>query len=185
MYGGLRGLMGWEKRWVSLAILGREDGSLTLTIKWQMWSKTSFSTTSGEGGGWRGPLAVLQMSPKLGFGLLLCIESISDGIFVHFSTLSSFLPYWYLGKQTQYGKHMRHRQNDTVLIGSFYYCTILLHEINFCELNKICISNIGSYRFFLKYFSRLKTDHECEMGWLICKFCLAHRNLSLLFVGYV
>ena len=45
------------------------------------------------GGGWRGPLVVLQMSPKLGFGLLLCIESISDGIFVHFCTLSSFLPY--------------------------------------------------------------------------------------------
>ena len=45
------------------------------------------------GGGWRGPLAVLQMSPKLGFGLLLCIEYISDGIFVHFSTLSLFLPY--------------------------------------------------------------------------------------------
>ena len=49
--------------------------------------------SSWKGGGWRGPLAVLQMSPKLGFGLLLCIESILDGIFVHFSTLSSFLPY--------------------------------------------------------------------------------------------
>ena len=36
---------------------------------------------------------MLQMSPKLGFGLLLCIESILDGIFVHFSTLSSCLPY--------------------------------------------------------------------------------------------
>ena len=33
------------------------------------------------------------MSPKLGLGLLLCIESISDGKNVHFSTLSSFLPY--------------------------------------------------------------------------------------------
>ena len=38
---------------------------------------------------------MLQMSPKLGFDLLLCIESISDGIFVHLSTLSSFLPYCY------------------------------------------------------------------------------------------
>ena len=43
---------------------------------------------------------MLQMSPKLGFGLLLCIESILDGIFVHFSTLSSFLPYcWSDGRR--------------------------------------------------------------------------------------
>ena len=33
--------VGWEKRWVSLVILGREDGSLTLTIKWRMWTEFS------------------------------------------------------------------------------------------------------------------------------------------------
>ena len=50
--------------------------------------------SSWKGGGWRGPLAELQMSPKLGLGLLLCIESILDGKNVNFRTLSSFLPYW-------------------------------------------------------------------------------------------
>ena len=35
-----------------------------------------------------------SLSPKLGCGLLLCIESILDGKNVHFRTLSSFLPYW-------------------------------------------------------------------------------------------
>jgi len=49
--------------------------------------------------------------------------------------------------------------------------------INFCELNKICISNIGSYRFFLKYFSRLKTDHECEIP--TCKFLVACTRLYM------
>ena len=55
---------------------------------------------------------------------------------------------------------MRHRKNDTVLIGSFYYWTILLHKINFCELDKICISNIGWCRFFSKNISH---NHEYEM----------------------
>ena len=62
--------------------------------------------SSWKGGGWRGPLAELQMPPKLGGGLLLCIESISDGIFVHFSTLSSFLPYWCGTSNPVSGSHL-------------------------------------------------------------------------------